>query len=136
MSGDVEEAILEMYLSGISVRKIAGVTEALSRVRIGKDAVSCIASRLEEQSRKDGGSVLWRRRNIPTSTWRRHLPEGPLGGEGHEHMALLACVGVDEEGFREVLAVEVAGSEKGAAYTPRCFGDSSTGAFQECKTGG
>jgi putative transposase len=31
-------------------------------------------------------------------------------------MALSACVGVDEEGFREVLAVEVAGSEKGAAY--------------------
>ena len=31
-------------------------------------------------------------------------------------MAQLACVGVDEEGFREVLAVEGAGSEKGAAY--------------------
>ena len=31
-------------------------------------------------------------------------------------MALLVCVGVDEEGFREVLAVEVAGSEKGVAY--------------------
>jgi putative transposase len=31
-------------------------------------------------------------------------------------MALLACVGVEEEGFREVLAVEVAGSEKGASY--------------------
>jgi putative transposase len=31
-------------------------------------------------------------------------------------MALLACVGVDEEGFREVLAVEIAGSEKSAAY--------------------
>ena len=31
-------------------------------------------------------------------------------------MALLACVGVDEEGFREVLAVEVAAKEKGAAY--------------------
>ena len=30
-------------------------------------------------------------------------------------MALLVCVGVDEEGFREVLAVEVAGSG-GAAY--------------------
>ncbi len=28
----------------------------------------------------------------------------------------MACVGVGEEGFREVLAVEVAGSEKGAAY--------------------
>src|SRR5215208_7028301 len=31
MTGDVE-AILEMYLSGISVRKIAGVTDALSKV--------------------------------------------------------------------------------------------------------
>ncbi len=30
MSGDdVEEAVLEMYLSGISVRKIAGVTDSL-----------------------------------------------------------------------------------------------------------
>ena len=28
----------------------------------------------------------------------------------------MVCVGVDEEGFREVLAVEVAGSEKGTAY--------------------
>lgn len=31
-------------------------------------------------------------------------------------LALLACVEVNEEGFREVLAVEVAGSEKRAAY--------------------
>jgi transposase-like protein len=37
-------------------------------------------------------------------------------GSSVTSMALLACVGVDEEGFREVLAVEVAGSEKGAAY--------------------
>src|SRR3712207_7485073 len=44
-------SVLEMYLSGISVRKIAGVTDVLSKVRIGKDAVSRIASRLEEQQR-------------------------------------------------------------------------------------
>jgi transposase-like protein len=31
-------------------------------------------------------------------------------------MALLACVGVDEEGFRGVLAVEVAGTGKGTVY--------------------
>jgi putative transposase len=31
-------------------------------------------------------------------------------------MALLVCVGVDEESFREVVAVEVAGSPKGVAY--------------------
>jgi transposase-like protein len=114
MTGDVEEAVLEMYLSGISVRKIAGVTDSLSRVKIGKDAVSRIASRLEEEQKQ----------------W----PERPLGEKEYPYlyldatylkvrwgasvtsMALLACVGVDEEGFREVLAVEVAGSEKGAAY--------------------
>ena len=62
MTGDVEEAVLEMYLSGISVRKIAGVTEALSRVRIGKDAVSRIASRLEEEQREWRGRAGIRRR--------------------------------------------------------------------------
>jgi len=31
------------------VRQIAGITDALSKVRIGKDAVSRIASRLEGQ---------------------------------------------------------------------------------------
>jgi putative transposase len=49
MTGDVEEAVLEMYLSGISVRKLTRVTDSLSRVKIGKDTVSRIASRLEEQ---------------------------------------------------------------------------------------
>jgi putative transposase len=52
MTGDVEEAVLEMYLSGISVWRIAGVTDALSRVRVGKDAVSRIARRLEEEQRE------------------------------------------------------------------------------------
>ena len=37
-------------------------------------------------------------------------------GAGVTSMALLVCDGVDEEGFREVLAVEVAGTDKGAAY--------------------
>jgi putative transposase len=58
MTGDVEEAVLEMYLCGISVRKIAGLTDALSKVRIGKDAVSRITSRLEEAQKE------WRERSL------------------------------------------------------------------------
>jgi putative transposase len=54
MTGDVEEAILEMYLSGISTRKIAGITDALSRVRIGKDAVSRIAPLVSKSSKGRG----------------------------------------------------------------------------------
>ncbi|MDQ3498953.1 MAG: IS256 family transposase [Actinomycetota bacterium] len=114
MTGDVEEAILEMYLSGISVRKIAGVTEALSRVRVGKDAVSRIARRLEEQQRE------WRERSLEEKGYPYlYLDATYLKVRWASRvttMALLVCVGVDEEGFREVLAVEVAGSEKGAAY--------------------
>jgi putative transposase len=114
MTGDVEEAILEMYLSGISVRKIAGVTEALSRVKVGKDTVSRIARRLEEQQRE------WRERSVEDKGYPYlYLDATYLKVRWASRvttMALLVCVGVDEEGFREVLAVEVAGSEKGAAY--------------------
>jgi putative transposase len=114
MTGDVEEAVLEMYLSGISVRKIAGVTEALSRVRVGKDAVSRIARRLEEEQR------AWRERPLGEKAYPYLYLDATYlkvrWGPRVTSMALLACVGVDEEGFREVLAVEVAGSEKGAAY--------------------
>jgi putative transposase len=114
MTGDVEEAVLEMYLSGISVRKIAGVTDALSKVKVGKDAVSRIASRLEEEQRE------WRERPLEEKTYPYLYLDATYlkvrWGSGVTSMALLACVGVDEEGFREVLAIEVAGSEKGAAY--------------------
>lgn len=114
MTGDVEEAVLEMYLSGISVRKIAGVTEALSRVKVGKDAVSRIAKRLQEEQR------AWRERPLGEKAYPYLYLDATYlkvrWGSSVTSMALLACVGVDEEGFREVLAVEVAGSEKGAAY--------------------
>ena len=114
MTGDVEEAVLEMYLSGISVRKIAGVTEALSRVKVGKDAVSRITRRLEEEQRE------WRERPLKEKAYPYLYLDATYlkvrWGASVTSMALLACVGVDEEGFREVLAIEVAGSEKGAAY--------------------
>src|SRR5215210_2559400 len=113
MTGDVEEAILEMYLSGISVRKIAGVTDALSKVRVGKDAVSRIARRLEGEQKE------WRERSLEEKEYPYLYLDATYlkvrWGARVTTMALLACV-VEDEGFREVLAVEVAGSEKGAAY--------------------
>ncbi len=113
MTGNVEEAILEMYLSGISTRKIAGITGASSRVKVGKDVVSRIASRLKAQQR------TWREKRLVKGYPYLYLDATYLKvnwAAGVTSMALLACVGVDEEGFREVLAVEVAGTEKGAAY--------------------
>jgi putative transposase len=113
MTGNVEEAILEMYLSGISTRKIAGITDALSRVKIGKDVVSRISERLREQQR------AWRERPLEKAYPYLYLDATYLKvrwGASVTNLALLAAVEVDEEGLREVLAVEVAGGEKSGAY--------------------
>src|SRR5215217_2148377 len=114
MTGDLEEAILEMYLSGISVRKVAGITDALSKVRVGKDAVSRITRRLEEQQKE------WRERSLEEKSYPYLYLDATYlkvrWGASVTGMALLACAGVDEEAFRDVLAIEGAGSEKGVAY--------------------
>jgi putative transposase len=104
MTGDVEEAILEMYLSGISVRKVAGITDALSKVRIGKDAVSRITRRLQEEQKE------WRERFLEEKEYPYLYLDATYlkvrWGARVTTMALLVCVGVDE----------AAGTEKGAAY--------------------
>jgi transposase-like protein len=86
----------------------------LSKVRIGKDAVSRIASRLEEQQKE------WREQPLHEKDYPYLYLDATYlkvrWAARVTSMALLVCVGVDEEGFREVLAVEVAGSEKGVAY--------------------
>jgi hypothetical protein len=48
MTGNLEEAVLEMYLQGVSTRKIEQITGRLSGVKISKDATSRIAQRLDE----------------------------------------------------------------------------------------
>lgn len=115
LTGNVEEAILEMYLSGVSTRKIAGITEALSRVKVGKDAVSRISKRLEGEQR------AWRERPLKEKTCPYLYLDATYlkvnWGASVTSLALLAAVGVDEEGFREVLAVEIAAGEKCAAYS-------------------
>jgi putative transposase len=74
-----------MYLSGISVRKIASVTEALSKVRVGKDAVSRIARRLEEQQQRQ-----WRKRSLEEKEYPYLYLDATYlkvrwGAECHEH---------------------------------------------------
>ncbi len=94
MTGDAEEAVLEMCLSGISRRKIAGDTEALGEEKVGKDAVSRIASRLEGQQKR------WRERLLKKKGYRYLYLDATYlkvrWGAGVTSMALLACGGVDE----------------------------------------
>lgn len=113
MTGEVEEAVLEMYLQGVSTRKVAAITEGVSRVRIGKDAVSRVAQRLEEEL------SAWRGRPLELAYPYLYLDAAYFkvnwGGRVVD-LALLVAVGVNEEGYREVLTVEPAGGERKEAW--------------------
>ena len=113
MTGNVEEAVLEMYLQGVSTRRVAEITNSLSGVRIGKDAVSRIASRLEEELQ------AWRERQLEAAYPYLYLDAVYLKVNWGSHvgdLALLVAIGVNEQGYREVLAVESAAGERKEAY--------------------
>jgi putative transposase len=110
-----------MYLQGVSTRKVAAITEGLSRVRIGKDAVSRVAQRLEEEL------SAWRGRPLELAYPYLYLDAAYFkvnwGGRVVD-LALLVAVGVNEEGYRGhgrspyilVLVVEPAGGERKEAW--------------------
>ena len=112
-TGEVEDAVLEMWLQGISQRKIAEVTQKLGAVRIGKDAVSRIAARLNTEL------SAFRTRRLEMAYPYLYLDATYLKVNWGSHvgdLALLVVIGVNEEGFREVLAIESAAGEKKEAY--------------------
>jgi putative transposase len=112
-TGEVEDAVLEMWLQGISQRKIAEVTEKLGAVRIGKDAVSRIAQRLESEL------AAFRSRRLKLTYPYLYLDATYLKVNWGSHVgdvAVLVAVGVSETGFREVLAVETYAGERAEAY--------------------
>jgi putative transposase len=110
-----------MYLQGVSTRKVAAITEGLSRVRIGKDAVSRVAQRLEEEL------SAWRGRPLELAYPYLYLDAAYFkvnwGGRVVD-LALLVAVGVNEEGYRGhgrspyilLLVVEPAGGERKEAW--------------------
>lgn len=113
MTGDVEEAVLEMYLQGVSTRKVGQITQALSRVKVGKDAVSRIAGKLEDDLK------AWRERQLEQAYPYLYLDACYLKvnwGSYVGELALLVTIGVNSDGYRELLAVEAAGGERKEAY--------------------
>lgn len=109
----VEDAILEMWLQGISQRKIGEVTSKFGSVKIGKDAVSRIAQRLEDEL--EG----FRSRKLTKQYPYLYLDATYLKVHWSSHVgdiAVLVAVGVNEEGFREVLAVGTYAGERAEAY--------------------
>ena len=96
----VEEALIEMYLAGISVRRVEDITEALWGTRVSPGTVSNLNQKAYENIEK------WRCRPI-TGEYAYVYVDGVYlkrswGGEV-QNVSILVAIGVDQDGYREIL---------------------------------
>jgi putative transposase len=98
----VEEALVEMYLAGVSVRRVEDVTEALWGTRVSSSTVSELNKKIYERIEQ------WRMRPLEgehpyvmlDGIWLKRS----WGGEV-KNIAVLVAVGVRSDGHREILGV-------------------------------
>lgn len=115
MTGSLEESILEMYLQGVSTRKVEQITGKLSGQKISKDAVSRICARFDEVFAEWRGRRLDSERSYPYLYLDATYVKARWAGAVRS-VALLVAVGVSDEGYREVLAVEAAAGERSETW--------------------
>ncbi len=98
----VEEALIEMYLAGVSVRRVEDITEALWGTCVSASTVSRLNARIYKTIDE------WRNRPIEGEHPYVYLDGISLkrswGGEVR-NVSVLVSVGVDEGGYREILGV-------------------------------
>jgi transposase-like protein len=105
--------LMEMYVQGVSTRKVADITEQLCGTSFSKSQVSALAGRL------DVALTAWRERPLPASypylsvdaRYEHVRVDGQVVSQG-----VLIVAGVRDDGRREVLAVDVADTESEATY--------------------
>lgn len=110
----VEEALVEMYLAGVSVRRVEDITEALWGTRVSPSTVSELNQKIYAQIEE------WRQRRIEKRFVYVYLDgvwlKRSWGGEVR-NVSVLVAIGVDEDGFRHVLGVSEGTKEDGASWT-------------------
>jgi putative transposase len=98
----VEEALVEMYLAGVSVRRVEDITEALWGTRVSPSTVSELNQKIYVQIE------AWRNRPIEGQHAYVYLDgiwlKRSWGGEV-KAVAVLVAIGVREDGYREILGV-------------------------------
>jgi len=98
----VEEALIEMYLAGVSVRRVEDITEALWGTRVSPSTVSDLNKKIYETIE------AWRNRPIEGEHPYVYLDGIVLkrswAGEVR-NVSLLVAIGVNNEGYREILGI-------------------------------
>jgi len=96
----VEEALIEMYLAGVSVRRVEDITEALWGTKVSAGTVSKLNQKVY------GHIDTWRNRPLQGKYPYVYLDGIYLkrnwGGE-YENVAILVAMAVNEDGYREVI---------------------------------
>ena len=109
----VEEAMIEMYLAGVSVRRVEDVTEALWGTRVSSSTVSKLNQKIYRHIER------WRNQKIEESHPYVYLDGVVLkrswGGEVR-NISVLIAVGVSADGYRRILGVAEGAKEDKAGW--------------------
>ena len=109
----VEEALVEMYLAGVSVRRVEDITEALWGTKVSSGTVSELNAKIYETIE------AWRMKPIEGEHPYVYLDGIALkrswGGEVR-NVAVLVAVGVGQDGYREILGVAEGAKEDKASW--------------------
>lgn len=109
----VEEALVQMYLAGVSVRRVEDITEALWGSRVSPSTVSELNKKIYKRIEK------WRSRPLIGEHPYVYLDglylKRSWGGEV-QSIAVLVAFGVNDDGFREILGVCEGAKEDKASW--------------------
>ena len=107
-------ALMEMYVEGVSTRKVKDVTEQLCGTSFSKSLVSSLASRL------DAELEAWRSRPLEAEGYPYVFVDARYEKVRVAHKVIsqgvLAVSAVRDDGFREIVGLEVADTESEATY--------------------
>ncbi len=110
----IEESLIEMYLAGVSVRRVEDVTEALWGTRVSSGTVSNLNKKVYKHIER------WRNRPIEGEYPYVYLDGIVLkrswAGE-IKNVSVLVAVGVDSDGYRQILGVQEGHKEDKAGWS-------------------
>jgi len=109
----VEEALIEMYLAGVSVRRVEDITEALWGTKVSPSVVSDLNQKIYTKI------DAWR--NAPVAGEHPYVfldgiwLKRSWGGEV-KNVSVLVAIGVNQDGYREILGVAEGSKEDAASW--------------------
>lgn len=109
----VEESLIEMYLAGVSLRRVEDISEALWGSRVSASTVSNLNQKAYVHIEE------WRNRKLPVKYPYVYVDGIYLkrnwGGE-FENVSILVAIGVDQDGYREVIGAAEGMKEDGESW--------------------